>query len=134
MRSNHSRGTAIVLACLFAGAAFAADVDAKLHAYKSASTEANSVMGQIKDGATARALQAKLDAALKKHREAEAALNDELKKLNLKDPKDGKTMESAMGEIAKANEAMSKEQLRIYSNKDAAEVVHKSIDATPAKK
>ncbi len=134
MRSKVSRGTAIVLACLLAGAAFAADVDAKLHAYKSASTEANSVMAQIKDGPTAKALQAKLDAALKKQREAEAALNDELKKLNLKDPKDGKTMESAMGEIGKSNEAMSREQLRIYSNKDAAEVVHKSIDATPAKK
>ena len=123
-----------MLGCLLAGAAFAADVDAKLHAYKSACAEANSVMGQIKDGASAKALQAKLDAALKKHREAEAALNEELKKLNLKDQKDGKTMESAMGEIARSNEAMSKEQVRILSNKDAGEVVHKSFDATPAKK
>jgi hypothetical protein len=134
MRSKLLRGTAIVLGCLLAGAAFAADVDARLNAYQSASTEANSVMGQIKDGATAKALQAKLDAALKKRREAEAALNVELKKLNLKDQKDGKTMEFAMGEIAKSNEAMSKEQLRILSDKDAGEVMHKSFDATPAKK
>jgi hypothetical protein len=79
-------------------------------------------------------MHAKLDAALKKQKDAEAALNGELKKLDLKDPKDGKAMESAMGEIAKANEAMSREQVRIYSNKDAAEVVHKSFDTAPAKK
>jgi hypothetical protein len=134
MRSKPLRGTAIVLGCLLALAAFAADVDARLNAYKSASTELNSVMGQIKDGPSAKAMHAKLDAALKKHKDTEAALNGELKKLDLKDPKDGKAMESAMGEIAKANEAMSREQVRIYSNKDAAEVVHKSFDTAPAKK
>ena len=122
-----------MLASLLACVALAADVDARLSAYKASAAEVNSVMGQIRDGNSAKAMQAKLDAALKKHRDNEAALNTELKKLNLKDPKEGQAMESAMGEIAKANEAMSKEQVRILSNKDAGEVVHKSFDATPAK-
>jgi len=134
MRSKQFRGAAIVLACVLAGAAFAADVDAKLSSFKLATAEANAAMAQIKDGPSALAMQARLDAALKKQRDAEAALNGELKKLDLKDPKDGKAMESAMGEIAKANEAMSKEQVRILSNKDAGEVVHKSFDAATAKK
>jgi hypothetical protein len=129
----------IVAGCALLGVAtwtLAQDVDGRIVAYRAASAEATGLMVRITDGASAKANQAALDAALAKQRAAEAALNAESRKLKLTEKKDGEKMEAVMAEQSKANEAISAQQLRLLANKDTGEVVGRSFrtPTTPTQK
>ena len=137
MSKNPMKVRSIALACALVGAATwanAQDVDSRLVTYKAATAEVNAIMAKITDAASANANKAALEAALAKQRAAEAALNAESQKLKLSDKKDGEKMEAVMTEQAKANEAMSAQQMRLLQKKDTGEVVGKSFGGpTPAK-
>lgn len=127
--------SSIVVCWAFLGASpcvLAQDVDGKIATYRAASAELISLMARITDGATAKASQAALDAALARQRAAEAALNAETRKLKLTEKKDGEKMEAAMAEMGKANEAISAQQLRILANKETGEVAGKSFRSPTA--
>ena len=125
MRSNSWRRSR---ARLPAGGRGGAGVDAKPNAYKSAPCRGDAVRARSGTAHPPRRSR-RLDAALKKQG-CQGGYNG-AQELNLKDAKDGKTMESGWA-IAKSNEAMSG-QLRILSNKDAGKSCTRAL-ATPAKK
>jgi len=130
MASMQAKTGAALCGCLLAMAATmasAANVDAKLKAYQDSSAEATRIMTGITDEASAKANAARLDAAMKKQHADDAALNSELKKLNLGKEADGREMEKATAEMAKTNEALTAQQMRILGNPAAGSVVGRSF-------
>lgn len=109
--------------------AFAADVQVKLKAYQDSTETATRILAGMNDAQSARAHAEQLDAALKKHRADEAALNAELKKLDLGKQADGQQMEQASAAIAKVNEGFAAQQVRVLSKPELGEVVGKSFSA-----
>ena len=131
---NQARIAAAALGLLLGfGATLAmADVNSALRAYQSATTSATQVMAGMTDAATAKAGMQQLQGAMAQQRASEAALHSELLKLNLNDKNNATLMETATGEMAKANEQFSAQQVRILSNPAIGEVVGKIFVAQPA--
>jgi len=132
MRKNSKILRSIAIGCALLGAATfasAQDVDNKLATYKTASGEAIALMTRVTDANSAKMNQAALDAAMNKQRAAEAALNAETKKLNLKDKAGTDKMQAVMTELTTQNQLITAHQLRILSSKETGEVVGKSFMA-----
>lgn len=117
------------LAAMAATLAFAADVQGKLKAYQDSTEAATRILAGMNDATTAKAQAQQLDAALKKHRADEAALNAELKKLDLGKQADGQQMEQATAAMAKVNEGLAAQQVRVLSKPEVGDVVGKSFGA-----
>ena len=117
------------LAAMAATFAFAADVQGKLKAYQDSTETATRILSGMNDAQAAKAQAAALDAALKKHRADEAALNAELKKLDLGKQADGQQMEQASAAVAKVNEGLAAQQVRVLSKPELGDVVGKSFSA-----
>lgn len=122
------------LAAMAAGVTLAADVQGKLKAYQESTETATRILAGMNDVQGAKAQAQALDAALKKHRADEAALNSELKKLDLGKPADGRQMEQASAAMAKVNEGLAAEQVRVLSKPELGDIVGKSFGAAPAGK
>lgn len=122
------------LAAMAAGVTLAADVQGKLKAYQESTETATRILAGMNDVQGAKAQAQALDAALKKHRADEAALNSELKKLDLGKPADGRQMEEASAAMAKVNEGLAAEQVRVLSKPELGDIVGKSFGAAPAGK
>jgi hypothetical protein len=125
MAKNHARIGAAALGLLIGlGATLAmADVNSALRAYQASTTAATQVMAGMTDATTAKAGVQQLQGAMVKQRASEQALHAELLKLNLNDRNSATLMETATGEMAKANEQFSAQQVRILSNPAIGEVV-----------
>jgi multidrug efflux pump subunit AcrA (membrane-fusion protein) len=135
MKTNKTMVTAACasLAAMAATLAFAADVPGKLKAYQESTETATRILSGMNDAQAAKAQAMALDAALKKHRADEAALNAELKKLDLGKQADGQQMEQATAAMAKVNEGLAAQQVRVLSKPEVGDVVGKSFSApTPA--
>ena len=117
------------LAAMAATLAFAADVQGKLKAYQESTETATRILSGMNDVQTAKSQAVALDAALKKHRADEAALNAELKKLDLGKQADGQQMEQASAAVAKVNEGLAAQQVRVLSKPELGDVVGKSFSA-----
>ncbi|HET9471950.1 MAG TPA: hypothetical protein VFO24_12665, partial [Usitatibacter sp.] len=120
------------LAAMAATLAFGADVQGKLKAYQDSTETATRILAGMNDAQGAKAQAAALDAALKKHRADEAALNAELKKLDLGKQADGQQMEQATAAMAKVNEGLAAQQVRVLSKPELGDVVGKSFGAGTA--
>ncbi|HEX3096171.1 MAG TPA: hypothetical protein VHQ02_00555 [Usitatibacter sp.] len=122
------------LAAMAATLAFAADVQVKLKAYQDSTETATRILAGMNDVQGAKSQAPALDAALKKHRADEAALNTELKKLDLGKQADGQQMEQATAAMAKVNEALAAQQVRVLSKPELGDIVGKSFTggAAPA--
>jgi len=115
------------LAAMAATLAFAADVQGKLKAYQDSTETATRILAGINDAQGAKAQAEALDAALKKHRADETALNAELKKLDLGKQADGQQMEQATAAMAKVNEGLAAQQVRVLSKPELGDIVGKSF-------
>jgi len=120
------------LAAMAATLAFGADVQMKLKAYQDSTETATRILAGMNDAQGARAQAPALDAALKKHRADEAALNAELKKLDLGKQADGQQMEQATAAMAKVNEGLAAQQVRVLSRPELGDIVGKSFTAGAA--
>jgi multidrug efflux pump subunit AcrA (membrane-fusion protein) len=122
------------LAAMAATLAFAADaqVQQKLKAYQDSTETATRILAGMNDAQGAKAQAPALDAALKQHRADEAALNAELKKLDLGKQADGQQMEQATAAMAKVNEGLAAQQVRVLSRPELGDVVGKSFSAPAA--
>jgi len=84
-------------------------IQQQLVAYKAVSQELISLYTRVKDKATSTAVAAQVDAAVKKRSDIVAKLNAAMQKIDPKNQKDGKILESAFSEIQslskKVNEA-----------------------------
>jgi len=115
------------LAAMAATLAFAADVQGKLKAYQDSTETATRILAGINDAQGAKAQAEALDVALKKHRADETALNAELKKLDLGKQADGQQMEQATAAMAKVNEGLAAQQVRVLSKPELGDIVGKSF-------
>jgi len=115
------------LAAMAATLAFAADVQGKLKAYQDSTETATRILAGINDAQGAKAQAEALDAALTKHRADETALNAELKKLDLGKQADGQQMEQATAAMAKVNEGLAAQQVRVLSKPELGDIVGKSF-------
>jgi len=115
------------LAAMAAGVTLAADVQGKLKAYQESTETATRILAGMNDAQGAKAQAQALDAAMKKHRADEAALNSELKKLDLGKPADGQQMEQAAAAMAKVNEGLAAQQVRVLSKPELGDIVGKSF-------
>ena len=120
------------LAAMAATVALAADVQMKLKAYQDSTETATRILAGMNDAQGAKAQAPALDAALKKHRADEAALNAELKKLDLGKQADGQQMEQATAAMAKVNEGLAAQQVRVLSKPELGDIVGKSFTAGAA--
>jgi len=115
------------LAAMAASVTLAADVQGKLKAYQDSTETATRILAGINDAQGAKAQAEALDAALKKHRADETALNAELKKLDLGKQADGQQMEQATAAMAKVNEGLAAQQVRVLSKPELGDIVGKSF-------
>lgn len=97
-----------------------AAVQQALIKFKSASQELIKLQSRVKDEASAKAVQTKLDAATKRQRAAEVSLSEAMKTLDLKNYQDAKLMERAYAEIQTQNKAVADAQLKAFEDQSAA--------------
>lgn len=111
-------------ACLLFAASFAyadaAAVARSIADYKAASQELVRLYTGARDEASAKAAEAQINAATKRQRAAENALNAAMQKLDPNNQENGKMIENAFTEMQAANEAVSAAQHKSLENQSAA--------------
>jgi predicted Zn-dependent protease len=116
-------------ACLLAAASFAyadaAAVARSIADYKAASQELVRLYTGARDEASAKAAEVQINAATKRQKAAEEALNAAMQRLDPNNQADGKMIENAFTEMQAANEAVSAAQYKSLENQSAAKAQKK---------
>jgi len=112
-------GTCLLFAASFAYADGAA-VARSIADYKAASEELVRLYTSVKDEASTKVAEAQINAATKRQKAAEEALNAAIQKLNPNNQENGKMIEKSFTETQAANEAVSAAQLKAIEHQAAA--------------
>jgi len=91
-----------------------------LEKFKSASQELVRLQSGIKDAASAKAAQKKIDEATKRQQAAEANMTEAMKKLDPGNLQDAKLMERIYADMQAQNEAVANAQLKAIDVQSAA--------------
>ena len=114
----------LTMACLPFVASFAyadaAAVARSIAEFKAASQELVRLYEGARDEASAKAAETQINAATKRQKAAESALNEAIQTLNPNNKENGKMIENAYAEMQAANEAVSAAQLKAIENQAAA--------------
>jgi hypothetical protein len=118
--------TGVCLLCAASIAhADAAGVTRSIAEYKVASQELVRLYTGARDEASAKAAEARINAATKRQQAAENALNAAIQKLDPNNQADGRMIEKAYAEMQAANEAVSAAHLKAIEKQAAAKAQKK---------
>jgi len=115
--------------CLLGAASFAyadaAAVARSIAEYRAASQELVRLYSGATDEASAKAAEAQINAATKRQKAAEEALNAAMQKLDLNNQENGKMIENAFMEMQADNEAVSAAHHKSLESQSAAQAQKK---------